>query len=45
MEKIETENTKIVNEIIEKLKGKNYATITAILNSVKDEIDVSLILN
>lgn len=41
----EQTNDEIISEIVEKLKGKNYATIKAILQRVKDTIDVSLTLN
>ena len=43
--KTEDDFHEIVNATVEKLKGKNYATITAILRSIKDEVDNYLILN
>ncbi|AIJ37113.1 hypothetical protein [Flavobacterium psychrophilum] len=43
----ETEDNfhEIVNETIEKLKGKNYATAMAILEHIKRDIEYSLTLN
>lgn len=36
---------KIVNETIEKLKGKNYATAMSIINNIKRNVENSLTLS
>jgi hypothetical protein len=41
----ENDNATIVKEIIERIKGKNYATIMSILRSVKDSVEIHLTLN
>ena len=43
--KTESDNSTIVKETVEKLKGKNYVTIVAILQSIKDNIETHLTLN
>lgn len=43
--KIEQTNYEIVNEIIEKLRGKNYLTAMSILQRTKDELEIHLTLN
>ncbi|WP_281635793.1 hypothetical protein [Flavobacterium marginilacus] len=41
----EKSNDEIVSEIVEKLKGKNYATIIGILERVKANVEIYLTLN
>ena len=43
----ETEDNfhEIVNEVVEKLKGKNYTTVMAILDHIKRNVEHSLTLN
>lgn len=41
----ERPNHEITSEIIEKLKGKSYSTAIAILNGVKDNIEIHMTLH